>query len=75
MVGTDVEVKKNAGFRASDVDLVLRQYEDDILEFGFVALPVTNQNTTKFSSKVYSDSRIYNYGERTIGVQPSKILE
>ena len=75
MVGTDVEVKKNAGFRASDVDLVLKQYEDDILDFGFVALPVTNQNTTKFSSKVYSDSRIYNYGERTMGVQPSKILE
>jgi hypothetical protein len=54
---------------------VLRQYEDDILDFGFVALPITNQNVTKFDSMVFSDALIYHYSERTIGVQPSKILE
>jgi hypothetical protein len=75
MVGTDVEVKKNTGFNASDVDLVLRQYEDDILDFGFVALPITNQNVTNFTSEVFSDALMYGYSERTIGVQPSKILE
>lgn len=76
MVGTDVEVKKNTGFNASDVDLVLRQYEDDILDFGFVALPITNQNVTNFTSEVFSDALMYDgYSERTIGVQPSKILE
>jgi hypothetical protein len=75
MVGTDVEVRKNAGFRASDVDLVLRQYENDIIDFGFVALPITNQNATNFTSMVFSDALIYDYSERTIGVQPSKILD